>query len=489
MSLKHPVIIGCCLLFWCASCSDYLNEDLSSRITFDNEQFNTEAGLLAALVGTYKPMSHTWWSGYGNISVLGVLMGSDDLTTSKKSGKAWRMEFDWFRVDENNQALSYIWNGAYQSIRGANLIIANYSKTTGNPEIINQIAGEAYFLRAYNYFWIARLWGDAPLMLESHQYQEGDLIASCTPVAGIYAQIVEDLKMAGELMGHTKPQPGRVCKGTAKAILAEVYLHMAGWPLNDASCYALAAAKAREVIENEDLYGFGLMEDFGHLWPDSLSNFDGNKEEVFALNFWGGEWWNCNALYGLAARPAGKEGWGDFMAELTFFNDFPGGYRKEITFLTELEDGTPWQEFRHDPRPHYRKMVGPAPEWQNAISLPLERMAEVYLVFAEARVMATGNPKDPDALEAVNKIVRRGAGLPVNTPDPSVDWTEATQDDIVQEKAWEFAGEYCRWFDLVRLQMVEEVVARKDPDDLQPRGPIRYFMPYPASDAHLYPKI
>jgi hypothetical protein len=225
------------------------------------------------------------------------------------------------------------------------------------------------------------------------------------------------------------------------------------------------------------------MEDFDDLWPDSISNYDGNREEVFALNFWGGDWWNCNALYGPAARPSWDNGWSDYFSELTFFHDFPEGYRKEITFITESEDGTPWQEHYYDARPHYQKMAGPVPDWQNAISLPLERMAEVYLVFAEAQVMATGDTRDPDALEAVNKIVRRGTGLPFHVPDPSVDWTEATQDDIVQEKAWEFAGEFCRWFDLVRLQKVEEVVARKDPDDLQPRGPIQYFMPYPATDA------
>ena len=50
---------------------------------------------------------------------------------------------------------------------------------------------------------------------------------------------------------------------------------------------------------------------------------------------------------------------------------------------------------------------------------------------------------------------------------------------IVEEKAWEFAGEYSRWFDLVRLQKLEEVVAKKDPKDLYPLGPLTYFLPIP----------
>jgi hypothetical protein len=431
-------------------------------------------------------MSSTWQSGYGNAQTLAVLMGN--LTASKSSSKGYFREFDRFNVNANNYGLDYIWNGAYKSIQGANSIIFSYKDASGNQEAINQIAGEAYFLRAYNYFWIVRLWGDVPLMLYSHIYSEGDLQIRRSPASEIYAQIVEDLLMAEELMGLRKPQPGRVCRGTAKAILAEVYLHMAGWPLNETSYYVLAAEKAKELIGNKDIYGFGLMENFADLWPDSISNKDGNKEEVFALNFWAGDWWNANALYGQSSRPTEENGWSDFMSELNFFNEFPEGVRKENTFYTEQKDSTPWQDF-WNPRPHYQKMHGPVPDHMNAISLPLERMAEVYFVFAEAQVMSTGNTKDPDALEAVNKIVRRAAGLPPNSLDPSVDWNSASQDQIVQEKGWEFAGEFCRWFDLLRLQKVEEVVQNKDPDDMQPLGPITYYHPIPTRETEFNPNL
>jgi hypothetical protein len=488
MRFKFSLIIFTAILWGTTSCTDFLDEDLSSRITLENDLFNTEETLLAALAGVYKPMSHTWVTGYGNAHTLGLLMGGDDLTTSKTSSKSALREFDRFNVDETNFALWYIWNGAYKSIQGANHIIAHYPNTSGDPDVIRQIAGEAFFLRAYNFFWLVRLWGDVPLMLESHYYNEGDLLVRPSPVSEVYTLVVEDLQMAEALMGNKKTDPGRASKGSAKALLAEVYLHMAGWPLNEVSYYELAANTARELIENEALFGFGLVEDFADLWPDSISNFDGNKEEVFALNFWGEEWWNTNAIYGNSGRPTGEEGWGDYMSELTFYYDFPEGYRKEHTFYTEMKDGTPWPDF-WEPRPHFKKMHGPAPEYKNAISLPLERMAEVYLVFAEAQVMATGNSSDPDALEAINKIVRRGAGHPPNTPDPSVDWISATQDQIIREKGWEFAAEFCRWFDLVRLQKVEDAVANKDPDDMQPLGPIKFYMPYPAIDAIVNPYL
>ncbi len=476
------------IALFAASCKDFLEEDLSTIVTSESGALNDVVGLTSALAGTYHPLTTTWVSGLGNASTQAILMGGDDLTTHKASNKADFREFDQFKVATSNGRLPFVWNGAYKSIQGSNNIIANYQNATGDEAAIKQIAGEAYFLRAYNYFWIVRLWGEAPLLLETQTFTEDVLSVSKSPIADIYAQIIVDMEIAEDLLANTKPAPGRVCKGTAKAMLAEIYLDMAGFPLNLTSNYALAASKAKEVIDNEATFGFGLMDDFAQLWPSATQNLDGNKEEVFALNFWGGDWYNGNAVYGLPAMPGEANGWDDYFCELTFFNQFPDGYRKDVTFQTQLDDGTPWEEFATG-RPYYKKLQGNKPDWMNALSLPLERMAEVYLNYAEAQIMATGNASDASALEAVNKIVRRAAGLPINTPDVSVDWTSATQDEIVQEKGWEFAGEYCRWFDLVRLQKVEEVVANKDPNDLQPLGTITYFLPLPASETLANPNL
>jgi len=187
---------------------------------------------------------------------------------------------------------------------------------------------------------------------------------------------------------------------------------------------------ALEKIAIQGMTGSGLMDNFADLW-DSAN--DGNMEEVFALNFSAVAWWNGNAVYGLPARPSDEGGWDDYFSEIAFFEEFPEGPRKEATFMTELANGTPWQNFSTG-RPYYKKLQGPDPNWLNAVSLPLGRMAEVYFVCAEAQVMAAGNPQDPAALEAINKIVRRANGLPLNVPNPSVDWTSATQEAIIQEK-------------------------------------------------------
>jgi hypothetical protein len=166
----------CALLFvfimFATSCKNFLDEDLSSVITLENSALKTEEGLTAALAGAYKPLSFTWVSGLGNAYTQRLLMGSDDLTASKFSNMGYWREFDQFFVSETNRCLPFLWNGTYKSIQGCNNIIANWENASGDPEVIRQIAGEAFFLRAYSYFWIVRVWGEAPLVLETYNFTE-----------------------------------------------------------------------------------------------------------------------------------------------------------------------------------------------------------------------------------------------------------------------------------------------------------------------------
>ena len=166
------ILIALAFILSITSCSDFLEEDLSGQITSESGALSNENGLTAALAGAYKPLTYTWNSGLGNASTQAILMGGDDLTTHKASNKADFREFDQFKVAQQNGRLPFVWSGAYKSIQGANNIIANYEKATGDPAVIQQIGGEAFFLRAYNYFWIVRLWGEAPLVLETHIFDE-----------------------------------------------------------------------------------------------------------------------------------------------------------------------------------------------------------------------------------------------------------------------------------------------------------------------------
>lgn len=86
---------------------------------------------------------------------------------------------------------------------------------------------------------------------------------------------------------------------------------------------------------------------------------------------------------------------------------------------------------------------------------------------------------------------------PVDIPDAAVDLKSglsktAFKDSVVAEKGWELAGEYDRWFDLVRTEKIEAMNALKDPLDMKPLKPIGkedYLMPIPYTETVLDPNL
>jgi hypothetical protein len=125
------------------------------------------------------------------------------------------------------------------------------------------------------------------------------------------------------------------------------------------------------------------------------------------------------------------------------------------------------------------------------------RYAEILLIYAEASGLS-GNVTT-ESWEALNKIRRRAAGLPHGTPDPSVDITTGTIEDIAfEESKWEFAGEYKRWYDLMRREKVQEVLSVRDDvsGTVEEHSPIvgsvgtsNYLAPIPADAVARNPNL
>lgn len=93
------------------------------------------------------------------------------------------------------------WGSSYTTINNANLILRHVPDIAFSSETErNRILANAYFVRAYVYYNIARVWGDAPLLLEGFESSDVDLQPSRTNVEEIYEQVAKDIDMALELM-------------------------------------------------------------------------------------------------------------------------------------------------------------------------------------------------------------------------------------------------------------------------------------------------
>jgi len=474
------------LLLLTAGCSKELTENPRGLVG-GAAALSSQAGLESALTGAYGSLMVPWTSGFTSVSQIAMTMGGDDLTTHPGSNKEEFREFDRFNVTSLNSRMTPIWLGCYKTIQSTTNIINNYTQVLdGNQTTVQTIVGEASFLRALCYYWLTRLWGEVPI-IPSEQYSPELLTLTKSKPAEIYKLIEADLARAEEWVPNKKRDPGRPNKGSVKALLADVYLTEAGWPLKDQSKYALAAAKAKEVIDHKADYSFDLYQD------GFLKIFAGGTvEDVFTL-FTRGQWSTYNSFYGLSTMPENEGGWSDFFPELKFFNNFPAGSRKDATFSTEFVvsgDTIPWQQTTTK-HPYYKKFTiqqaGDKAVYMSNNPVIMIRYAHVLLIYAEAQARSAGTP-NADAYTAVN-AVRQRAGLPALAANMTgADFAAA----VVNERAWEFAGEWNRWFDLVRLDQVAAANAGKDPADLQPAGAISqasYWMPIPGVDALVNPNL
>ncbi len=305
--------------------------------------------------------------------------GGDDITTHKVSNKADFREYDQRVVSPLNARSARNWEQIYSVVRAANSVLANAENLElTNAAAQDRLLGETYFLRAIVYFHLTRIHGRIPLQLQPDPIVDLPLATQ----AEVYQQIESDLKQAEALLPNIYPGvlPGapRPNKGSARAILARLYLDWAGFPAKDQAKYALAATKAKEVIDNKSAHGFSLVEDLGTLWTLE-ERF--NSESVFtiAYNTSNG---SHNRKYGRLGHPSDLQGWQETFAEIRFFEDFPEGPRKEATYRTEYD----WENFKDQTNPVFRKITGPPGDLplnssRSSRNDYLMRMAEVYFDF------------------------------------------------------------------------------------------------------------
>lgn len=472
------------------SCSeDFLNISPKGDI-YPETFYATQSDLEMAVTGVYKIYQDLYF--YGN--ALAYTTAGRDKTSQFNNFE----EVDVFNTEGDNGEMLRFWGFAYQAINACNTIINNYEDAGATEDAKKKAGGQAHFLRGYVYFQLVRMYNEIPFYL-SEEEVSNDM--SLTGPQTVYDLIIEDLKIAEEYLpanwdGDAKRAGVAVTNGAAKSLLAYVYLSMAGYPLNDASKYALAATKAKEVIDNAGTWGYKLMENIADLYSKDY-NYENRSCEEVVLAFYNDNNWGCP----LCGLPGDYGGWDVYYADLNFFRSYPEGPRKDATFMwkfpmengdtldyTQLAKKHPYYKQYYDGKFDWTQ-PWKGMNWKNSRPQVALTHANTLLVYAEAKAMSSS--PDATTYDAVNQV-RNRAGLPDLTEGLS---QTAFRDSVVQERAWEFPGGYfCTdpWYDLVRLERVEASVQERDPSENQiVNQPTKdnYFAPYPSVDAIKNPNL
>jgi hypothetical protein len=405
----------------------------------------------------------------------------------------------------------------YHTIADANILIKKASDLSRIDFFKKKIIGEVYFIRAYCYFRLVRVYGQVPIVSNT----DVNYALKKPSFSELYGLIVSDLQNAIKLLPKTLKDTRVPYEtptiGSSKALLAEVYLTMGGYPLYDKNGYANAAKCAGEVINNSEEYGFGLVNDLADLWNGYNVK---NRESVFSLYF------SDNNPF--VVRYGGNI-YCDVCVPQDFYNTFPKNYRKEVTFQTRhvpynedlvldtvllkwihINDSLYIKHYDSINNPfvyiNYKKIYSQfnipdsillkkfkgryieIPKYTGQVVYIL-RFAQTLLTYAEAQARM-GNP-DASAYEAINKVRRRANKLDISAPSlydlkPGLT-AEQFADSVVQERAWELCAEpEGRWFDMVRLNIAKDLVAIKQHQGVIvypfPIDRTTYFLPIPEED-------
>lgn len=433
------------------------------------------------------------------------------------------------------------WRKTYQVIVSVNNIISQFEKKLGNNKQTNELVGEMYFIRAYCYFRLVRDFGQIPIIKDidvNYQTEKSDF-------EEIYKFIESDLvKSMAYLPSNSNEcriQNKTPHRGTIKAFLAEVYLSWAGYPLENNDKYKLATSIAKEVIDSASYFGYELIDDFIDLWNATAPY---NKEGVFCFHYNRSSHtqlkseFNYSIFYesqfhiGPPPNLFGPHNTSYVLSktkipEINFFNSYPKGYRKDITFWKEIYIPSRYAENRalldtgiqHIEiaapynRVAYRKFV------LDTLGLPifspmnqdvateriiygnpksyLLRYAQTLLTYAEATARA--GEVTTLAYDCINKIRRRANNFPLNNPSkhdlqPGLS-SQAFADSVFKERGWELAGEpNGRWYDVLRMNKVQEMHDSRDQNEgylyyFKNFSENNYFRPIPEYDMYLNPNL
>ena len=490
--MKKIAIILAAATLGLGSCSDSFL-DLSNPSALSPSTFPKKMGDLEMFV-------NTCYSLVGHYELYGAeLMVKGPFITDHTGDMAWQSDDSWNQlarneIDPSNGMIQNIWYGYYRVINAANTLLEEVERFNKEGLVqtdldrISQMRGEALFWRGWAHQQLVQLWGEGypcngdgnkqgvPIRLKAVNAPEGLNIARST-VNEVYAQVIKDYQEAATLLPDKwddRADAPRPTKYAAESFIGQAYLFMGQ---NDE-----AKAALKDVIDHS---GKRLLpfNDYKNMFNDHQTKF--NDESILELNFkassatgWGNQasggecQSHCKftaACYINAQGTSVGGGWSN-----VFFHD--GNIKRfgsdPRLAVAALEPGTPivsggvstvvgkyidsgdskgWTIAKYNPVSFVPNDVS----YAVGINMYLMRLAEVYLLYAEA-CQASGD--DQTAREYLNKVHRRAYSE--RTDHDITASGDQLRDAIREERFMELCGEGIQhWVDVCRWKTLDKEIA------------------------------
>ncbi len=423
-------------LSW-TSCDDFL--DIQPQQSMDSDEaLSTPENIKSTLVGAYLEARSRWLFG-SQFNEYAELLATDGHMQHVGSHRQ-PQEMIEKNINANNSYVESSWIRAYALINTVNNVLSVIDVLDEADQ--DRVRGEALFLRGITYFELTRLWGlpyvngqendqpGVPLVLEPTMGAEDAVPVARNTVEDCYAQVLEDLVAARELL----PGSNGIFANSyaASAFLARVYMQM--------SDFDSAAEEADRIITegHHDLHASPMA---------AFNNNEATSEDIFTLQ----NSLTSNTIW-LMERYGSLNGLGRGDYEFTqdfidlFHEDDRRGHLQEDTYPSYTNENVTNM---------YYIGVGAirngginTAKWADYYTvIPLVRLAEMYLVRAEANAELEASGQqivgEVAPLDDVNTIRERADAPPLSVADLA---------DIRMERYFELCWEGHRLHDLKRWQ-------------------------------------
>jgi tetratricopeptide (TPR) repeat protein len=373
------------------------------------------------------------------------------------------------------------WTPLYRLINIANLNIAKFPQinviAAGSPKdqldnaTLNKYMAESYGMRALAYFYIVRLWGDAPLRLEPYLDASQQKEQARDPQAKILDQIIKDLTTAYGLMPkNLAANVWEINEGAICAILADVYMWRHDY--DNAIVWFKNLFKAKsptgKVYNASGTTTTGSGGSAADLeptatWRNVFVNPSGSLEAIWNIN------WNvtnngCPCMTVISSsinngplRVSTEVFTGHYTGQTAPVPEYQ--WVKSTTDIRpkqtiELSQSTMASVWKYYPGTYTSPTTFSAPRSNDQpVYLTMYRLADQYLLYAEA---LNQKGDQTNALKYLNLIHQR-AGLPA-IPIANVPTMQRLEDSTLWERQRELFAEGKRWFDLVRTDHVYQIM-------------------------------
>ena len=439
--------------------SDFLDKTPSGNYTAPTF-YSSDAAVRKGV----EPLFNKAWFNFNRRALIG--MGSF------RANDGWNpyvnAEFANFKVTALTEELGLAWSALYNVVTMSNATLANLEEYCTNgvtPSVKQAAEGECYLMRGWAYFYLLRGWGDNILFEDNNKLVQTP-IQPLNTEADVLKFIVRDFRKAAELLPETGTDH-HPSKYAAKAALAKALLAQSGWEEGSTTDHQRNETTLKEVkklcdeVINSGQYS--LMNNYEDLFK--AQNND-NSETVLAMRWASpnsGEWGAMNATYSDLAFPEVTDVnvWGGNLTPscdmLDYYNEDPAdSIRRKATWFSPnsyysyIKKADGGYTYKHNWMQCKKGVLGtkndvePAALAQMASPLNtyIQRLADVYLMKAEAILGNNESTSDPEALAAFDAVHNRAR---VEAVHP----TSITLMDLIRERRIEFCMEYFNWWDMV----------------------------------------